>query len=88
MKAHVIDQSRNESIVMSPYLLPLVNHQLLTGRLIFSFTMTDCDWPVTSLARSVWNVKIANFLVKIHTSICEYLGFHTGYGLETLRIII
>ena len=46
MKAHVIDQSRNESIVMSPYLLPLVNHQLLTGRLIFSFTMTDGDWSI------------------------------------------
>ena len=45
MKAHVIDQSRNESIVMSHY-LPPVNHQALAGRPIFSFTMTDCDWPI------------------------------------------
>ena len=46
MKAHVIDKSRNESIVMSHYLLPPVNHQSLAGRPIFSFTMTDCDWPI------------------------------------------
>ena len=35
MKAHVIDQSRNESIVMSHYFLPPANHQSLTGRPIF-----------------------------------------------------
>ena len=46
MKAHVIDKSRNESIVMSHYLQPLVNHQLLTDRPTVSFTMRECDWPI------------------------------------------
>ena len=46
MKAYVIDQSRNESIVMSHHLLLPVNHQSLTGRPIFSFTLTDCYWPI------------------------------------------
>ena len=45
MKAYVIDQSRNESVVMSHYLLPPVNHRSLTGRPVF-FTITDCNWPI------------------------------------------
>ena len=46
MKAHLIDQARNETIVMSHYLLPPVNHQSLTDIPIFSFTVIDCDWPI------------------------------------------
>ena len=48
MNAHVIDRSPNEPILMSYYLLPIANHQSLTGRHIFPFTitMTDCDWPI------------------------------------------
>ena len=40
MKAHVIDQTLNESIVMNYYLLPPVNHQLT----YFFFTITITDW--------------------------------------------
>ena len=56
MKAHVIDQSRNEFTVMSCYLLHSVNHQSLTGRPILSFTVTDCDWPmkIQILTTSRW----------------------------------
>ena len=45
MKAHLIDQSLNESIVMGYYLLPPANHQSSTGRPIFPFTikMPECD---------------------------------------------
>ena len=39
MKAHVIDQTLNESIVMNYYLLPPVNHQLT----YFFFTITITD---------------------------------------------
>ena len=39
MKAHVIDQSLNESIVMGYYLLPPVDHHQLTD--IFCVTMTN-----------------------------------------------
>ena len=35
MKAGVIDQSLNESIVMSYYLIPSINHQQLTGPISF-----------------------------------------------------
>ena len=42
MKAHVIDQSLSEYIVMSYYLLPPVNHQL-ADLFSFTITMTDCD---------------------------------------------
>ena len=35
MKAYVIDQSRNEFVVMSHYLLQPVNHWSLTGRPVF-----------------------------------------------------
>ena len=46
MKAQVIDQLRNEYIVMSHYLLQPVDHRLLSGRPIFSFSMADCDRPI------------------------------------------
>ena len=39
MKAHVIDQSLNESIVISYYIVAPVNHHQLTD--LISFTMTD-----------------------------------------------
>ena len=46
MKAHVIDQSLNESIVMGYYLLPPVDHQLTD---LFSFhNYNDRDWPIKS----------------------------------------
>ena len=35
MKAHVIDQSLNESIVMSYYIIPSVNHHQLTDLVSF-----------------------------------------------------
>ena len=35
MKAHVIDQSLNESIVMSYYLIPPINHHQLTDLVSF-----------------------------------------------------
>ena len=35
MKAHVIDKSLNESIVMSYYLIPPINHHRLTGLISF-----------------------------------------------------
>ena len=46
MKAHVIYQSLNESIVMSYYLLRPV-HQWLTD-LFFTITMTDLSWSIKS----------------------------------------
>ena len=47
IKAHVIYLSRDESIKMRNYLLPLVNHQSLTDMAdLFFFTVTDCDWPI------------------------------------------
>ena len=48
MKAHVIDQSLNESNVMIYYLIPPVNHHQLTGQISFHNTMTNCDWPIKS----------------------------------------
>ena len=42
MKAHVIDQSPNESIVMSYYLIPSINLYQLTD------IMADCGWPIKS----------------------------------------
>ena len=48
IKPHVIDQLLNESIVMSYYLLPPVNHQQPTDLKIFTVTMTDCGWPIKS----------------------------------------
>ena len=48
MKAHVIDQSLNEFIVMSYYIIAVVNHHQLTDLILFTVTMTDWDWPIKS----------------------------------------
>ena len=93
MKAQGIDQFLNESIGMSYYLLPPVNHHQLTE--LFGYhNYNDRLWLAnqkpntnsTSLAKqNVWN---ANLPSKDCTFGCKYLSFHAVYGLETLRIYL
>ena len=70
MKADVTDQSLKESIVMSFYLLPPVNHHKLTD-LFFIRNCNDRLWlakQTTSLAKqNAWNVEIANLPAKDYT---------------------
>ena len=42
MKAHVINQSLNESFEISHYVIPPVNHHQLTD-LIYN---DNCEWPI------------------------------------------
>ena len=77
MKAHVTDQSLKESIVMSYYLLPLVNHHKLTNQ-FFIRNCNDRLWlakQTTSLAKqNAWNVEIANRPAKDYTFLNVYVS--------------
>ena len=90
MKEHIIDQSLNEFIVMSYYLLPPVNHQLTD---LFSFHYYN-DWlwlanqkpntnNITSQVECLESKNSKSFCQKLHTCGCEYFSFHTIYELET-----
>ena len=90
MEAHIIDQSLNEFIVMSYYLLPPVNHQLTD---LFSFhNYNDWLWlanqkpntnNITSQVECLESKNSKSFCQKLHTCDCEYFSFHTIYELET-----
>ena len=95
MKAHVIDQSLNGSIIISYYLLPRLLSIIINRQTYLSFTttMTDSDWPIRSqikiaslASRMLGMQKQQIFRLKITHFGCTYLSLHTVYGLDTLGI--
>ena len=96
IKAHVIGQSLNESIVMSHYLIPTINRHQLTGLISFH-NYNDILWlanqkPNTNyIASQVECLECRNSKSsrqKSNSFKCEYISFHTVYELETLRIYL
>ena len=93
MKARVIDQSLNESIVMSYYLLPPGNYHKLAD--VFYFYISNDRLPLANqkpntnyIASQVECLECRNSkssCQKLHCFKCEYLSFYTVYELETLR---
>ena len=86
MKAHVIDQSLNESIVMSYYLIPPISHYQLTD--IFPFhSYNDRLWlanqkPNTNSITSrykVWNVEKENLPAKDYTLLNVNISVSTQF---------
>ena len=96
MKAHLIYQSLKESIVMSYYLVPPVNHHKLTD--LFSFrNCYDRLWLanqkpntnyITSQAECLECRNSKSSRQRLHTFECECLSFHPVYGRETLIICL
>ena len=89
IKAYVIDQSLNEFIVMSYYLIPPINHHQLTELISFhNFNdrqrLANQKPNTNSITSQVECLQCRNsksFRQKLHS----YLSFHTVYELETLR---
>ena len=93
MKAHVIDQSLNKSIVMSYYLIPSINQHQLTGlisfqnhndRLRLANKKPNTNYIIST--QNVCNLEIANLSQQRLHFFYMYLSFYTIYELETLRV--
>ena len=96
IKAHVIGQSLNESILMSYYLIPPINQHQLTDLISFHnhndrLRLANQKPNTNSITSQVeWsqcrNSKSSR--QKLHSFLCEYLSFHTVYEFETLRMYL
>ena len=94
MRAHVIDQSLNEFIMTSYYLLPLDNHCKLAD--LFSFhNYNDRLWLANQKPNTDYITGQVECLEcrnskssrqKLYTFGCKYLNFNTVYRLETFGI--
>ena len=96
MKAHVIDQSLNEFIVMSYYIIAVVNHHQLTDLISFHncnerLRLANQKPKTNSITSHVECLQCRNSKSshqKLYAFECEYLSFHTVYGLETQGIYL
>ena len=96
MKALVINQSLNEFIVMSHYIIPTINHHQLTDLISFLnyndrlrlANQKPNTNSVTSQVECLQCKSSKSSRQKLHCFKCEYLSFHTVYELETLRIYL
>ena len=89
IKAHVIDQSLNESIAMSYYLITPINHHQLNGLISFHNYNGQSKAKYKLHHQYVQCLQYKNSKSsrqKLHFFKCEYLSFYTVYELEILRI--